>query len=210
MKSFSLLLIFGVLLNLASALGQVRVENASFEGEAQDATVPVRWHPCTEDTTPDILPGFWGVTTEPSDGQTYMGLITRDIGSWEAVGQRLQKPLAAGICYDFSMELAHSSTYAGYNLPVKLRIWGSIMRCDRSQLLGEVAYIDHTEWEKYKFRFTAESDFPYVIIEAGFIDGLAFPYKGNVLIDNCSNFEPCQRAYLSSPSNDNPTSSASF
>ena len=174
--------------------GQVRVENASFEGEAQDATTPVRWHECSAETTPDILPGFWGVTTEPADGETYMGLITRDIGTWEAVGQRLPEPLVKDMCYEFSVDLAHSSTYAGYNLPVKLLIWGSRVRCDRSQKLGEVPYIDHTNWKEYKFEFTAEEDFPYIIIEASYIDGLSFPYKGNVLIDNCSAFQPCKRA----------------
>ncbi|NNE30289.1 MAG: hypothetical protein HKN16_11675 [Saprospiraceae bacterium] len=173
---------------------QVRVENASFEGEAQDATTPVRWHECSDETTPDILPGFWGVTTEAADGETFMGLITRDIGSWEAVGQRLPEPLVKDMCYEFSVELAHSPTYAGYNLPVKLLIWGSRTRCDRKQLLGEVPYVDHPDWKKYKFEFTADKDFPYIIIEAGYIDGLTFPYKGNILIDNCSAFQLCKRA----------------
>lgn len=186
---------------------QIPLENASFEGEAQDATTPVRWHQCEPDTTPDILPGFWGVTTEPSDGDTYMGLITRDLGSWEAVGQRLQKPIAKDICYNFSLELAHSKTYASYNLPVKLIIWGAATRCSRDQLIGEVAYVDHSDWRKYKFQFTAEQEYAYIIIEAGFIDGLTFPYKGNVLVDNCSSFEPCQRAY--SPK-ETPTSAASL
>ena len=192
MKSPLLLIL--TLLGSSFLSAQIPVENASFEGEPQDATTPVRWHECEPDTTPDILPGFWGVTNEPSDGDTYMGLITRDIGSWESVGQRLQEPIKKDICYNFSLELAHSNTYASYNLPVKLMIWGAATRCSRDQLIGEVAYVDHSEWKKYKFQFTAERNFPYVIIEARFMDGLSFPYKGNVLIDNCSAFEPCQRA----------------
>lgn len=190
-----------------SVFGQNPVENASFEGEAQDATTPVRWHECSDETTPDILPGFWGVTTEASDGDTYMGLITRDIGTWEAVGQRLQQPLQKDYCYNFAVDLAHSSTYAGYNLPVKFKVWGCKTRCSRDLLIGEVPYVDHSDWKTYKFQFTPEDQINYVLIEVGYIDGLTFHYKGNMLVDNCSAFELCQRAQLEASI---PASPASF
>ena len=61
----------------------IRLENASFEDEPQDATMPQRWHSCKRGSTPDILPGFWGVYLEPYDGDSYVGLITRQDGSYD-------------------------------------------------------------------------------------------------------------------------------
>ena len=60
-------------------------QNASFEGEPQDATVPIGWLACEPFTTPDILPGFWGIFQEASEGETYVGLITRENGTLCAV-----------------------------------------------------------------------------------------------------------------------------
>ena len=195
MMKKNVFLLLGLLFSTI-AYTQVRVENASFEGEPQDATMPVRWHLCTEETTPDILPGFFGVHKEASDGETYMGLITRGIGTWESVGQRLIEPLNQNECYSFSVDLAHSSTYAGYNMPVKFVIYGSTRKCSKDQKIGEVAYVDHEDWRRYDFRFTTKVPVNYIIMEANFMDGLTFPYKGNVLIDNCSPIRPCRRAML--------------
>ncbi len=185
------------LMSLTSlAHAQVRVENASFEGEAQDATTPVSWHPCEVETTPDIMPGIWGVHLEAAEGETYMGLITRKIGTWESVGQRLVEPLKSGECYSFSIELAHSATYAGYNMPVKFIAWGGNRKCNKDQILGEVAYVDHQNWRRYDFKFTTSTEINYLILEAHYMDGLSFSYKGNILVDNCSDFRPCRRASL--------------
>ena len=97
----------------SSLSGQIFLDNASFEGEPQDATTPVGWLPCERGTTPDILPGPWGVYQEASDGDTYVGLITRDDGTWESIGQRLKQTLQPKDCYTFFLDLAHSNTYAG-------------------------------------------------------------------------------------------------
>ena len=173
---------------------QVSLNNPSFEDEPQDATVPMGWFPCEMGSTPDILPGFWGVYNESSDGETYIGLITRDDGTWENLGQRLSEPLEKGECYRFSLDLAHSKTYANYNLPVRLRIWGGQTRCDKAQLLGDTKAIQHEDWETYQFKFNAKKKFNYIIFEAYFMKGLFMKYKGNILIDNCSQFIPCERA----------------
>lgn len=173
---------------------QIRIDNASFEGEAQDATMPNGWLSCKDGTTPDILPGSWGVTTEPSEGDTYIGLITRPDGSWESIGQRLLKPILKNFCYTMSMDLAHSKTYTGYNQPVRLRIWGGRARCDRRQMLWESELINHSDWEKYEIEFTPGGTFHYIIIEAYFPTPHPTPHKGNVLIDNMSPIQKCKRA----------------
>ncbi len=175
----------------------IRLENPSFEGEPQDATVPTGWMPCEAGTTPDILPGPWGVYQEASDGDTFLGLITRADGTYESIGQRLTTPLKKGECYSWSLDLAHSNTYAGYNQPLQLRIWATLSRCSASDSSSQKLYesnllIEHSEWKTYSFSFFSESEYNYIIIEA-FVPGNGAA-RGNILIDNCSKIIPCKRA----------------
>ncbi len=170
----------------------VRMLNASFEGEPRDASVPRGWFVCTEGSTPDILPGPWGVYTEAHHGETYLGLITRENGTWESIGQRLMGRLDRGKCYEMSLFLARSDSYSGYNEPIRLRIWTGRSKCDRRQLILETDFITHTDWREYLFQFEAQVNMQYIIIEAFYRDG-RFSRKGNVLIDQASAIVPCGR-----------------
>lgn len=166
------------------------LQNASFEGEPQDATMPVSWFECSKNTTPDILPGPWGVYTESSEGETYIGLITRGDGSSESIGQRLSAPLEPKSCYEFTMDLAHSKTYSGYNGTLKLRVWAGASRGKRDQLIKETDFIEHTDWESYKFSIFPKRTLNYIIIEAFYKEG-PFSHQGNILIDNISVLKKC-------------------
>jgi len=192
MRIFLFFVAFLLQISLGSA--QIVLDNASFEGEPQDATIPTGWQPCAMGTTPDILPGAWGVRLEAYEGNSYLGLITRDDGTWESIGQRTNKSISAGECYSFSMMLAHSKEYAGFNKAIKLRIWGGQTACQKDQLLGETSFINHTEWKMYEFKFLPEVDLNYIIFEAQHMDGIYFNYKGNILIDDCSVIDQCERA----------------
>ena len=174
--------------------GQITLNNSSFEGEPQDAVVPMGWQGCELGSTPDILPGSWGVYNEPSDGETFMGLITRQDGSWESVGQKLSKPIKNGDCYEFGIDLSHSKTYANYNKPIKIKIWGGVSSCSKDIMLGESKAISHTAWKRYYFQLEPNQDIQYIIFEARSIDGLYFSYNGNILLDNISVLKPCYRA----------------
>jgi hypothetical protein len=174
-------------------LGQVHLNNASFEGEPQDATVPVGWFPCAKGTTPDILPGFWGVYAEPSEGETYLGLITRDDGTWESIGQRIKTPIQTGSCYELALDLAHSKTYSGYDQPIKLRVWGGVTKCAKNQLILETDFINHADWRTYTKQFTAKMRINYLIFEAYYKDG-SYSHKGNILIDYIRPLKKCIRA----------------
>lgn len=184
---------FSVLFTIGLS-AQISLDNPSFEGEAQDATMPRGWLQCKVGTTPDILPGSWGVYNEPSDGDTYMGLITRADKTWESVGQRLSQPLEGKLCYEMSVDLAHSKTYTGYNRPVKLKVWAGKTRCSRGQLLWESDNIKHADWKTYEFNFTPNGLYNYIIFEAYFPGDRVVPYKGNILIDNISQITVCKRA----------------
>jgi hypothetical protein len=172
---------------------QIHLQNASFEEDPEDATIPVSWHGCNIGTTPDILPGIWGVYKEASEGDTYVGLITRDDGSTESIGQRLSSFLEKDQCYSFSLDLAHSTTYSGFNKPIKLRIWAGNTKCDKSQLILETDLIKHTTWKTYGLNFFAKQQTRYLIFEAFYSDE-PFSLQGNILIDNITVVKKCPRA----------------
>ena len=183
--------IFLVSLSLSS---QSSFNNPSFEGEPQDATMPVGWVGCEPDTTPDILPGFWGVYNEPSDGDTFVGLITRRNDTYESITQRLKNPLLKDKCYVFAMDLSHSRTYSGYNGNIILKVWGGNSKCEKGQLLYETEAIKNTNWQNHNIQFTTKEEMRYIIFEANFKKGTSKPYNGNLLIDNISSIKWCGRA----------------
>lgn len=158
--------------------------------------MPSDWKGCEFGTTPDILPGFWGVYNEPFDGESYLGLITRAEGTFESIGQELSIPLKKKECYSFGMYLAHSKTYSGYDIPVRLRIWGGGKRCQKKQLLVDTEAIENVDWEYYEFDFMTKKEISYITIEAYYAPGIYFHYRGNVLLDGITPFKMCQRAML--------------
>jgi len=166
--------------------------NPSFEAEPQEAFVPVGWTPCSPQTTPDIFPGVWGVQIDPAQGKSYMGLITRSDGSNESVGQRIPLKLEKERCYFFSFFLSTADTYAGFNDPIRCRIWLGSSSCRREQLLFESAPLEEPDWEKIVVRFTPEIEGKFIIIEAGF-PSPAQKARGNILVDGISPILPCDR-----------------
>jgi hypothetical protein len=54
--------------------------------------------------------------------------------------------------------------------------------------------VDHPDWKLYKFQFTASKELRYICFEAYFGPGVLFKYKGNILLDQCSAIERCDRA----------------
>ncbi len=191
-----IVLFLGLVFEAGVVFGQQHIlyfTNGSFEGERQDAVVPSGWNACELGTTPDILPGFWGVYQEASDGDTYVGLITRGDGSWESIGQRLSHSLKLLECYKFTVDLAQSKTYADYNEPVRLMIWGGSGRCNKEQLLFQSKKIDHNYWKTYEVKFNVKVPINYIIFEAYF-EEKGKVVRGNILIDNLSPIKMCPRA----------------
>ena len=173
--------------------GQVSLVNPSFEDDPADATTPMGWHECNSHTTPDILPGFWGVYDEPADGETYVGLITRSNSTNEALGQRMSQPLTPDLCYQLKLELAYSKTYAGFNQPIKLRVWIGNNKCEKRQLIQETNFIDHSEWKTYLIQFVPDHHAEYIIFES-FYSNSPFSHQGNILIDAISDIVLCGKA----------------
>jgi hypothetical protein len=179
---------------MAAQLKPVVLENGSFEGIPHDAVTPTGWDECGLDSSPDILPGPWGVYQKPTNGNTFLGLITRENNSWEALGQKLRKPFKKNKCYKFKVDLSSSPAYAGYSKPTRLRVWVSNSSCERIQLIATSPTIDHYEWKSYEFLFSTEDDYKYIIIECYYKEPSLDYYRGNLLIDNITAFEMCDRA----------------
>ncbi|MEM9549283.1 MAG: hypothetical protein AAGA77_25140 [Bacteroidota bacterium] len=172
---------------------QITLVNPSFEDEPSDATTPQGWFPCEELTTPDIFPGFWGVYNEPSHGNTYVGIITRENGTFESFGQRLSHTVKEKTCYYTSIDLAHSIIYSGYNQPIRLRVYLGKSKCSKDQLIFESPIIKQMAWKTFKIEFNPDDNYDFIILEAYYRDG-RFSHKGNILIDNLRPILRCGNA----------------
>lgn len=183
-----------ILLAYTGATQSITLNNPSFEDEPSDATTPMGWFECTESTTPDIFPGYWGVYDEASDGDTYLGLIIREDRSYEAIGQRTSATMLPDKCYKFTMDLAHSNTYAGYRAPAKLRIYIGASKCSQSQMVFESELIKHEDWKTYLIEFTPIEESNYIYFEAVDKKGIILGSKGNILLDAISSINICTKA----------------
>lgn len=182
----------------------IELRNASFEDAPRHSTTPYGWYDCgqVDETPPDIQPGAFQVLQKAADGNTYLGLVTRDNDTWEGVAQRLSQPMKAGECYTFSISLARAEKYISvtkttrveenFNKPIRLRIWGGTSYCSKKEKLAETITIKHTSWKEYSFKLNPKSNYNYIFLEA-FFEPTLFPYNGNILIDECSNLEPCDK-----------------
>jgi len=58
----------------------IDLRNPSFEDLSRCCKPPRGWEPCGKDelNTPDVQPGWFNVYNEPFNGNTYMGMVTRD------------------------------------------------------------------------------------------------------------------------------------
>ncbi|MFM9948491.1 MAG: hypothetical protein ACKV1O_11180 [Saprospiraceae bacterium] len=177
-------------------------QNPSFEDQPDFGKPPIGWFYCGNfgETPPDIHPGgFYGVETPPKDGQTYVGMVARDNGTEEELGQRLVAPLKPGQCYAFRIFAARSVQYASFSrltgqpapftLPLKLAVLGTHRHCEPVAVLGRSKTIVETEWQQLDFILRPEAAFEYLILAAISANGEA--YNGNILIDAASPLVPC-------------------
>jgi outer membrane protein OmpA-like peptidoglycan-associated protein len=177
--------------------------NPSFEDIPRSSSTPSGWFDCGQmrDSPPDVQPGFWEVSTPPKHGSSYLGLVVRDNETWEAVGQRLIRPMEVNQCYELSMDLSKAPKYLSksplsadvvdFATPVIVRIYGGNGYCDRGELLAKSTIINHSRWVGYNFRLSpTKGSYSFIVIEAYFKTPVLFPYNGHVLIDNLSAIKP--------------------
>ena len=206
MRKRSSLLSLLVLASCLYAFSQgeaIYLTNPSFEDMPRHSIAPTGWYDCgfPGESPPDVQPsGEFSVTKPANHGSTYLGLVVRDNDTWEAVSQKLSRPLRRGQCYEFSLDLARSELYislsranneqANYITPAKMRIWGGFGHCDKQFLLDETSLINKYQWMQYNFKFEPIADYSYITMEAFYETPTLFPYNGNVLVDNASPIQP--------------------
>jgi len=192
-KLYYLLYLFPAIFYYSQLHSQMIIKNPSFEDTPADATIPKQWKGCATGTTPDILPGFWGVYLDAAHGSTYVGLITREDGSFESLGQKLSSTMQAGECYQFSLKLAFSEIYAGYNEPIKLRIWLGDSMCSKGEKIFESPFIRSESWKTFQIKHMPRKNYQYIIFEAYYKEGKE-TRRGNILIDDITPIKMCIKA----------------
>jgi len=151
----------------------------------------------------------WEVTTQASEGKTYLGMVVRSNDTWELISQRMPSSLEGDKCYSFSIELSRSRYYVSgvegkfdalgnplpenYTDPAVLRIWGGRSICGKKELLGESVTVSNNEWRTYMFEFRPNSTVNYITLEAFYKVPTLIPYNGHLLLDNASPIKriPC-------------------
>lgn len=199
--------------------GVIYLTNPSFEDMPQPGRPPIGWMDCgfERETPPDVQPGQFGVSKAPQHGNSYLGMVVRANETWEAVTQRLSRPMEKGKCYEFSLYLCRAEFYlspvsatntadsANFVTPAKLRIWGGFSKCDKKYLLYETKEIISHRWLEYACKLEPEDGYTYITLEAYYKTPVLFPYNGNVLIDNLSEIKPIN---CKQPVDDTPVADA--
>ena len=187
----------------------IKLNNPSFEDYVQAGHAPEGWYDCgfEGETPPDVQPtGQFRVTQRAKIGSTYLGIVTRDNQTFEAVGQKMNYPLLPDTCYEFSVYLMSSPFYVSYsratgrevnyNIPAKLMVYGGNSRCETGELLAASPAIETHEWTKYRFVIKPTKQFKHIILVAYYTNELLtgnviMPTNGNILVDGLSNITPC-------------------
>ncbi len=204
--SFSILAFTALSLH-AQEEGYIFLRNPSFEDMPRNSAPPKGWSNCgfPGESPPDVHPDpqfEFRVSKPAQDGNTYLGMVTRENETYESVGQQLTQPLVAGQCYAFGLQLARSEVYlsrsrktnqpSNYVTPIKLMVYGGYSNCDRRQLLGESNLVNNYTWEEYRFKLKPQEDFTHIVFVAYYKQPIMFPYNGNILLDNAQPLRPIE------------------
>lgn len=195
---------------------EISFANPSFEGIGGHGRQPRHWFNCgpENESPPDTQPNIsFQVTKKPFEGDTYLGMVTRDNGTWELVGTLLNAPLKQGQCYAFQIALAQSPTYysvnraknvpANFIAPVRFQVWGGDSECEQDELLAESEVISHNEWRIYTFTIQPQKkDYWHVVFNVYYPDTDVSPTNGNLILDAASPFttlSDCELPYAYLP-----------
>lgn len=173
-------------------LPTLSVVNPSFEGTQQPHVTPGPWVNCHPGQTPDTQPGSWGITLPPTNGSSYLGLVHQPSSGWqEGASEALSSPMVAGTTYNFSIDLANSSSTGGGIDPgcAECQIWGSSnSECDQTVLLWSSGNITPFDvWQTYNVSITPTQNFPFISIYINSLNCSTQPY---ILVDNMTPIIP--------------------
>ncbi len=187
----------------AQAPPAVHLANPSFEDEPAASKVPARWTNCGSEaeSPPDIQPGAFGIELPAADGHTYLGLVVRDNDTWEAVGQRLARPLQADTCYQLELYLGRArqlysisrttKSRTNFLTPVLLRLWGSnTAMCARGDILAVSEPVTWFGWHRQRLILEPVRPVRYLTLEAWYAPEFGHGVNGHLLVDGLSALVP--------------------
>lgn len=209
---FLLIVIFVICCNISFAQSLIKIKNPSFDGEPFQGLYTddkiegwldfgIVFFP--KETRYDLHSSessFWNLNAKAYHGDTFLGLVARDNGTHEIIGQKLEQSIIKGSTYEMSIYasvntdyLSHSNTTfkeANYVSPVKLQLYGINYNEETEEmtyeLLAETSGIVNQDWKKFKFLFSPVfSNYNHIVFTPNFIDENLFT-NGHVLLDLCS------------------------
>ncbi len=198
-----------ILLSFVCAVSQaqdmIRLDNPSFEDAPGCCRPPHGWRSLDfrGHTPPDVHPsGEFNVRRRAFHGSTYLGMVTRDDGTFETIYQRLSSALQPNQCYTLSVFLSKSPVYSsGTNSnpqiidfiePAILQILaGNHFYDPELEILNASTPVDHDEWIEYVFEFIPSEDFSYIFLSAYYPEGTEYFTNGHILLDYLSDIVPC-------------------
>ncbi len=195
-------LFFSWMLSVASLFCQqvILLNNGSFErdGAAFNGKVPMGWELLAgNETPPDLLPNEDSqVLTPAPEGKYYLGLLTRNNQTTEAIGQRLTGTMFKDTVYQLRFMAARSPQYyaqerisqrnINFDIPVIVRIYGGSQSGIAPELLAETPPIGHYEFKDYMLSFKPKTNCNYLVFQAYYDPKYGKAYNGHVLIDDIS------------------------
>lgn len=180
----------------------IQLENPSFEADRPSCCIaPSGWINlgATDQTPPDIQPGFFRVELKAQEGDHYLGMVVRETNTWEGVGQKLNGSMKKDSSYRFSLWLTRSIVYSSptrmstemtnFTAPTILKIWGYNTKTKQEELLAESQPVGHSKWTRFEFVLNPTvADFDELDLMAYYAPGYENK-NGNLMVDNCSAIE---------------------
>ena len=159
------------------------IENPSLEGTPAGGAVPPSWIKSAD--SPDIQPGFFGVSRPASDSNTYVGLLANY--NWaEGIAQKLNGVLKAGRTYQLSLDLAYTTFYYKEICSGGLEIYGGNTESERKERLWFSGFIKDTAWKTMTVTFTPSADYSYLSFWAFYDSTCTENRLSGVLLDHFS------------------------
>jgi len=200
MKASSLL--YTIILTFLPVIGLSQSANLLKNGSLEDSrSKQGEWiFPKIKNNHPDAFYAFaeklWNVDKQPYDGSWYTGLVVRDDGSFEVLGQKLKNRLVANKKYLVSLYLCTSTKMTSFSplsngqevsfgkaLNVRISIGNSYKM---SRIILETGAVTNEEWMEYTFEIQPDVDVKCFWIESAHLTGYEGAYNGNVFVDMVS------------------------
>ena len=165
------LALFGLALFLCfgfSAEAQI-LTNSSFEASGgSSSSVPAGWSNCGGSPDVQIIngsgAGIFGINTTPSDGTTYMGMVTTNGQAYqESMGQACN--LIAGVPYSGSIDIFRSNGHTTWSGTGRIQFWGGSSCTNRQELLWDSGSVTNLlTWNNYPISFTPTQNHTFLTI----------------------------------------------